>query len=117
MEVGILMGPSFAAVITLVALCVWHLQVRRHPSWSTCPDGRFYITIGYPAVAIAVYWLMNSSTVSGLEWARVTLWALAPPCPRSFTASTHSMPNPNDNILSHLDIESISEPQTSIDAH
>jgi hypothetical protein len=35
-----------------------------------------YITIGYPAVVIAVYWLMNSSTTTGLEWAMGNLWTL-----------------------------------------
>ena len=70
------MGSSLAGVITLVALGLWHLRTRRHPNWSTCPDGRFYITIGYPAVVIAVYWLLNSPTATGLEWALGNLWAL-----------------------------------------
>ena len=49
------MGSSLAGVIVLVGLGLWHLRTRRHPNWSSCPDGRFYITIGYPAVVIAVY--------------------------------------------------------------
>jgi hypothetical protein len=70
------MGSSLACAITLVALGLWHLRTRRHPTWSVCPDGRFYITIGYPAVVIAVYWLMNSPTTTGLEWVLGNLWAL-----------------------------------------
>ena len=54
------MGSSLAGVITLVAHGLWHLRSRRHPNWSVCPDGRFYITIGYLAVVIAAYWLLNS---------------------------------------------------------
>jgi hypothetical protein len=70
------MGSSLVGIITVVALCRWHLRTRRHPNWPVCPDGRFYITIGYPAVVIAVYWLVNSSTTAGLEWALGNLWAL-----------------------------------------
>jgi hypothetical protein len=73
---GILIGSSLVAIITVVALGGWHLRNRRHPNWSVCPDGRFYITIGYPAVVIALYWLVNSSTTAGLEWALGNLWAL-----------------------------------------
>ena len=73
---GILIGSSLVGIITVVALGGWHLRNRRHPNWSVCPDGRFYITIGYPAVVIALYWLVNSSTTAGLEWALGNLWAL-----------------------------------------
>ena len=61
------MATSLAAVITLVTLGAWHLRTRRRPSWLTCPDGRFYITLGYPAVVIAVYWLTNSPKIGGFE--------------------------------------------------
>ena len=70
------MGSSLAGVIVLVGLGLWHLRTRRHPNWSLCPDGRFYITIGYPAVVIAVYLLPDSATHTGLEWAIGNLWAL-----------------------------------------
>ena len=70
------MSPAIAAILTVATLVVWHLRTRRHPNWSVCPDGRFYITIGYPAVVIAAYWLLNSSTATGLEWAIGNLWAL-----------------------------------------
>jgi hypothetical protein len=73
---GILIGSSLVGIITVVALGGWHLRNRRHPNWSVCPDGRFYITIGYPAVVIALYWLVNSSTTAGLEWALGNLWAI-----------------------------------------
>ena len=70
------MESSLAGVVTLVALGLWHLRNRRHPKWSVCPDGRFYIIIGYPAVVIAVYWLLNSPTTAGVEWALGNVWAL-----------------------------------------
>lgn len=70
------MGSSLVGIITVVALGGWHLRTRRHPYWPVSPDGRFYITIGYPAVVIAVYWLVNSSTTAGLEWALGNLWML-----------------------------------------
>jgi hypothetical protein len=75
-EWGVLMGSTITALITVAALGGWHLRTRRHPNWSVCPDGRFYITIGYPAVAVAVYWLMEASSTTGLEWALGNLWAL-----------------------------------------
>jgi hypothetical protein len=71
-----LIRSSLVAIITVVALGGWHLRNRRHPNWSVCPDGRFYITIGYPAVVIALYWLMNSSTTAWLEWVLGSLWAV-----------------------------------------
>jgi hypothetical protein len=116
MKAGGLMAPSLAALITLVALGVWHLRVRRHPSWLTCPDGRFYITVGNPAVVIAVYWLTNSSTIGGLEWALGNLWALA--AMSAFVYGFNALNAESERtILSDLDVESIPEPQTSIDAH
>ena len=71
------MASSLVGVITLVALGGWHSRNRRHPNWSVAPEARFYITMGYPAVAIAVYWLMNAPAATGLDWALGNLWALA----------------------------------------
>lgn len=76
------MGSTVAAILTVATLTVWHLRTRRHPCWSTSPSGRFYITAGYPAVAIAVFWLVDASiratttTTVGWEWAIGNLWAL-----------------------------------------
>src|SRR3954452_21857076 len=70
------MGSTIAAIITVAALGGWHLRTRRHPNWSVCPDGRFYITIGYPAAAVAVYSVMEAPTTTGLEWWLGNLWAL-----------------------------------------
>ena len=110
------MAPSLAALITLVALGVWHLRIRRHPSWRTCPNGRFYITAGYPAVVIAVYWLINASTIGGIEWALGHLWALASMFAFVYGFKALNAETESTN-LSDLDVESIPEPQTSIDAY
>jgi hypothetical protein len=115
-EAGVLMATSLAAVTTLVALGLWHLRIRRHPSWFTCPDGRFYITVGYPAVVIAVYWLMNSTTVGELEWVLGNLWTLG--AMTAFVYGFNALNAESERqTSSHLDIESIPEPQTSIDVN
>lgn len=110
------MATSLAAVVTLVALGLWHLRIRRHPVWFTCPDARFYITAGYPAVVIAVYWLMSSSTISGLEWVLGNLWALG-----AMTAFVYGFNALNAEYerqtLAAFDVESIPDTQTSIDVH
>ena len=110
------MASSLAVLITLVALGVWHIRIRRHANWFTCPDGRFYITIGYPAVVIAVYWLTNSATIGGLEWALGSLWALG--AMSTFVYGFNALNAESEGTyLSDFDVESIPEPQTSIDVH
>jgi hypothetical protein len=71
------MGGSIVAVVAVVVLTAWHLRTRRHPSWSVSADGRFFIYMGYPMVAIAAYWLTASPTATAWEWALGNLWALA----------------------------------------
>jgi hypothetical protein len=110
------MATSLAAVITLVALGSWHVRTRRHPSWFTCPDGRFYITAGYPAVAIAVYWLMNSSTIGGFEWALGSLWALG--AMTAFVYGFNALGAGGERrTFSELDIESVPASETTVDIH
>jgi uncharacterized membrane protein len=70
------MDGSIVAIVTVVMLTAWHLQTRRNPSWSVSADGRFYIYLGYPMVAIAAYWLTTSPTDTAWEWALGDLWAL-----------------------------------------
>src|SRR6478609_3125239 len=77
LDKGMRMGSAVAAVLTVGILTVWHLRTRRHPSWSASATGRFYITIAYPAVAIAVYWLSQVTTLDGWSWAFGNLWARA----------------------------------------
>jgi hypothetical protein len=71
------MGSATAAILTVAILAVWHFRTRRHPGWWISPAGRFYITTGYPAVAIAVYWLSHVTDDHGREWVFGNLWALA----------------------------------------
>jgi hypothetical protein len=71
------MGSVTAAIFTVGILAAWYLRTRRHPGWSATVTGRFYITTGYPAVAIAVYWLSQAATFDGWSWAFGNLWALA----------------------------------------
>lgn len=70
------MGGSIVAIVAVVVLTVWHLRTRRHPSWSVSADGRFFLYMGYPMVAIAAYWLTDSPTDTAWEWALGNLWAL-----------------------------------------
>jgi hypothetical protein len=70
------MSSTIAAILTVAVLAVWHLHTRRHPCWSATADARFYIVAGYPAVAIAVFWLVDATTATGWDWALGNLWAL-----------------------------------------
>ena len=70
------MGSTLAAIATVVGLAGWHLRIRRHTNWRSSNDGRYYITLAYPAVAIAVYWLAQSSNGTDWMWALGCLWAL-----------------------------------------
>jgi ABC-type Fe3+ transport system permease subunit len=70
------MESHIAGIITVVALCAWHLRTRRHPGWSVSADARFYITAAYPSVAIAVFWLVESTTTTSWEWVIGNVWAL-----------------------------------------
>jgi hypothetical protein len=70
------MSSTIAGILTVAVLAAWHLRTRRHPGWSASADARFYIGMGYPALAIAIYWLVQSTTTTGWEWAIGNLWAL-----------------------------------------
>jgi hypothetical protein len=116
MKAGGLMATSLAAVVTLVALGTWHLRTRRRPSWFTCPDGRFYITLGYPAVIIAVYWLTNSPKIGGFEWVLGNLWALGAMI--AFVCGFNALNAESERqALSHLDIESVPASETTADIY
>jgi hypothetical protein len=71
------MSSTLVGIVMVAALVGWHLHTRRHSNWSVCPDGRFFISLGYPAVAIAMYWMLDAPTHTGLEWLLGNLWALA----------------------------------------
>ena len=70
------MGSAFTAMLTVAILAAWHLRNRRRPGWSTSTTARFFITTGYPAVAIAVFWVSQTTDTHGYEWAFGNLWAL-----------------------------------------
>ena len=71
------MSSTIAAVAVVVLLSAWHLRNRRHAGWRASPEGRFYVSLGYPLVALAVYWLTASPTATTWEWAMGNAWALA----------------------------------------
>jgi hypothetical protein len=71
------MSSIAAAILTVVVLGAWHLRTRRHPCWSASADARFYIVMGYPATAIAVFWLVEATAATAWEWVIGNLWALA----------------------------------------
>jgi hypothetical protein len=69
---------STITAIAIVVLCgVWHLHNRRHAGWRASPDGRFYVCLGYPLVAVAVYCMTAAPTTTTWEWAMGSAWALA----------------------------------------
>ena len=63
------MSSTIAAIAVVVLLSAWHLHNRRHAGWSVSADGRFYIGLSYPLVAIAAYWLVTAPAVTDWEWA------------------------------------------------
>lgn len=71
------MSSTIAAVAVVVLLSAWHLRNRRHAGWRASSQGRFYVSLGYPLVALAVYWLTASPTATTWEWAMGNAWALA----------------------------------------
>lgn len=67
---------TIAVGLMVGALTIIHLRIRRNPRWKSSADARFYITSGYPLVAIAVYFL-SSSTEAAADWTWIVgnLWA------------------------------------------
>jgi hypothetical protein len=70
------MSSTLTAVAVIVLAGVWHLHNRRHAGWRASPEGRFYVCLGYPLVAIAVYWLTTAPATTTWEWAVGNAWAL-----------------------------------------
>lgn len=71
------MSSTITAIAIVVLSGVWHLHNRRHAGWRASPDGRFYVCLGYPLVAIAVYCMTTAPTATTWEWAIGNAWALA----------------------------------------
>ena len=71
------MESTVTAIAIVVGLSLWHVRNRRRPGWLASDDGRFFIYLGYPLVAIAAYWLMSASGATSWQWAVGNLWALA----------------------------------------
>lgn len=67
---------TVAVALMVVALTIIHLRIRRDPRWTTNSDARFYITSGYPLVAVAVYFL-SSSPEAAADWTWIVgnFWA------------------------------------------
>lgn len=98
------MAGAFAAVTMVVLLGAWHTRTRRSPNWSISADGRFYIYLGYPMVALAVYWLVQSPTSTDWEWAFGNAWGLA-----AMTAFVLGFNALNGEPTKHQAVESVSE--------
>jgi hypothetical protein len=71
------MVSTIVAVLTVTALAVFHWRICRHPGWRQSADGRFWVTLGYPMIAIGVYWLATAPTGTDWEWALGNAWVLA----------------------------------------
>ena len=69
------MFGQIVAVATVVFLCLWHMRTRRHPAWKENRNGRFCITLGYPSVTFAMYWLTQATVTTSLEWTLGISWA------------------------------------------
>lgn len=69
------MFGQIVAVATVVFLCLWHIKTRRHPGWRKSRNGRFFVTMGYPSVTIAMYWLTQATVTTSLEWTIGICWA------------------------------------------
>ncbi len=70
------MAPTVVLVV-LLALAVAYTRIRRHRNWRARGDARFFMMLGYPATAIALYWMSDSSQVG---WVSGLLWSLAAFC-------------------------------------
>ncbi|MBV5245405.1 hypothetical protein KUF57_17830 [Mycolicibacterium sp. PAM1] len=69
------MSSTLVAVLLVLGLSASHWRIRRHAGWTASARGRFLVFLGYPAVAVAAYWLCAAST--SWEWALAGGWALA----------------------------------------
>jgi hypothetical protein len=70
------MGSTIAAIATIAGLALCHLRIRQHPGWRSSSDARSSITLGYPLVAIAVYWLAQSWHGADWAWMMGSGWAI-----------------------------------------
>lgn len=70
------MGSTVAGIATILVLGAWHLRTRRHPNWRHSRDARFYITTGYPLLAVAVFFLAGANNGTDLNWVFGNIWAL-----------------------------------------
>ncbi|WP_099020375.1 hypothetical protein [Mycolicibacterium palauense] len=70
------MVSTITALAAVALLLAWHLHNRRHPAWTASADGRFYVTLGYPLVMVAIYWMVSAPTALAWEWALGNAWAL-----------------------------------------
>ncbi|CAN5412029.1 hypothetical protein BH11ACT7_BH11ACT7_33560 [soil metagenome] len=68
------MVTSVTALVVAVALALCDRYTRRHPAWPLSARGRFYISCGYPMVAIAAYFLVGFSPDTNWGWAIGLAW-------------------------------------------
>jgi uncharacterized membrane protein len=73
---GVMMHTTLVGIAVVLALGAWHLRIRRHPNWRHSGDARFYITLGYPLVGIAVFFLANAIGHTDVNWLIGMGWAL-----------------------------------------
>ena len=71
-----MMHTTLVGIAVILALGAWHLRIRRHPNWRHSGDARFYITLGYPLVGIAVFFLANAVGHTDVNWLIGMGWAL-----------------------------------------
>ncbi len=69
------MLSTFAGLAVVAAMAGWHMRTRRHRNWSASTDGRFFVGLGYPQVAIAAFWLLQFPAGAAVEWAPASAFA------------------------------------------
>lgn len=78
------MVTTVTAIAVAAGLLAVHRHIRRHPAWAVSARARFCVSIGYPMVAIAAYFVVAAPAQTGWDWVFGLAWAVA--AIASFTA-------------------------------
>jgi hypothetical protein len=108
-----LVVSTMAIVVMVLTLAVWHLRTRRHVNWHLASDARFYITSGYPLVAIAVYFLSSTTTGTDWEWVLGNIWALVAMTAFVYGFNALNAPKAANQVAAHLHGQTGDTPATT----
>jgi hypothetical protein len=71
------MVTTVTAIAVALALLAVDRYIRRHPAWGVSGHARFCVSIAYPMVVIATYFLAAVPTQTGWDWVFGLVWAVA----------------------------------------